>query len=57
VRGRTARRILADETGAPRPPVYLRTFPARRRARFPWLGVVLVLLLIAIGVIATTAVS
>jgi hypothetical protein len=55
VRGRTARRILADESGAPRPPVYLRTFPARRRPRFPWLGVVL--LLIAIAAVAATALA
>ncbi|NEX91980.1 hypothetical protein [Caulobacter sp. 17J65-9] len=53
MRSRIARRIQADETGAPRPPVYLRTFPARRRARFPWLGVLL--LLVAIGAIAATA--
>lgn len=38
--------IFADETGIPRPPVYLTAYPLRRRARVPWTTVVGVLLLL-----------
>jgi hypothetical protein len=38
--------IFADETGIPRPPVYLTAYPLRRRTRVPWPTVVGVVLLV-----------
>lgn len=49
---RTSHHIFADETGAPRPPVYLTAYPVRRRGRGGWpMGVVtaLMFLLLVIG--------
>lgn len=49
---RSSHHIFADETGAPRPPVYLTAYPMRRRARAGWPAgalAVLAILLLFVG--------
>lgn len=43
--------IFADETGVPRPPVYLTAYPLRRRARMP-LPTALALAVLILAVLA-----
>ena len=47
---RRSRRILRDESWAPRPPVYLKGFRARRRPRPAWAALALLLAAVVLAV-------